>query len=199
VLRIPYSLVTEDCLCQLAPKFELVTFLDLSGCAFSRACVEAFGKHCRFITRLNLNMYPQAPNVPPSDELAFAVAQYMPQLKHLEMAYGVLSNAGLKALLERCEKLEHLDLRGCWQLSMEESFLEQARKRFKVFHPPVVEEDIYNTDDSDFDASDYYDDSDYYDEDMWFDSDLEEMDDLIMEMHEEEINGTLYFWPDTSP
>ena len=144
-------------------------------------------------------MYPQSSSATPNDDVAFAVAQYMPQLKHLEMAYGVLSNIGLKAMLEKCTNLEHLDLRGCWQLNMEEGFVEQARKQFKVFHAPVVEEDIYNTDDSEFDVSDYYDDSDYYDEDMWFDSDFEEMDDLIMEMHEEEINGTLYFWPDTSP
>ncbi|KAI5057255.1 hypothetical protein GOP47_0027844 [Adiantum capillus-veneris] len=199
VLRIPQSIVTEDCMCQLAPHFALVTYLDVSGCIFTKASVESFGKHCRFITRLNLNMYPQSSNLAVCDDMAFAIAQYMPQLKHLEMAYGMLSNAGLKAVLEKCTSLEHLDLRGCWQLNIEESFVKEARKRFKVFHPPVVENDIYNTDDSDFDASDFYDDSDYYDEDMWYDSELEDLDDLVMEMHEEEINGTLYFWPDTSP
>eukprot|EP00250_Pteridium_aquilinum_P008553 c18030_g1_i1 orf=558-1556(-) len=201
VLRIPQSIVTEDCMCQLASHFASVTFLDVSGCILTRASVESFGKHCRLMTRLNLNMYPQqSSNRTVGDDMAFAIAQYMPQLKHLEMAYGTLTNTGLKAVLEKCTSLEHLDLRGCWLLNIEENFVQEARKRFKVFHSPVVEDDIYNTDESDLDASDFYDDSDFYDEDMWYDSEFEEdLDDLVMEMHEEEINGTLYFWPDTSP
>ncbi|KAH7435972.1 hypothetical protein KP509_06G086600 [Ceratopteris richardii] len=198
VLRIQQSIVTEDCICQLAPHFAFVNYIDVSGCSITKASVESFGKHCPMITRLNLNMYPQSSTLAVCDDMAYAIAQYMPQLKHLEMAYGLLSNAGLKAVLEKCTALEHLDLRGCWQLNVEESFVKEARKRFKVFHPPIVENDIYSTD-SDLDASDFYDDSDYYDEDMWYDSEFEDLDDLVMEMHEEEINGTLYFWPDTSP
>lgn len=198
VLRIPNSLVTEDCVCQLTSKFPSITYLDLSGCAaLSKASIESFGKNCRLITRLNLNMYPPPnPTAVASDDIAFAIAHHMPRLKHLEMVYGMLSNTGLKALLEKCTNLECLDLRGCWHLNIEESFVKEARKRFKVFHEPVVENDIYNTDDSDLDASDYYDDSDM---ELWEDSEFDDVDDLMMDMHEEEINGTLYFWPDTSP
>lgn len=204
VLRIPYCLVTEDCICQLTPSFPSITYLDISGfVSLSKLTLESFGKNCHLITRLNLNMHPQNYNAVSSDDVAFAIAEYMPQLKHLEMVYGLLSNTGLKVLLEKCMNLEHLDLRGCWHLNMEESFLKEARKRFKVFYEPVVENDIYNTDDADL-ASDYFDDSDYYDDSdmgMWDDSefdDIDDIDDLVMDMHEEEINGTLYFWPDTS-
>eukprot|EP00249_Psilotum_nudum_P022012 c28339_g1_i1 orf=1284-2198(+) len=195
VLRIPYSGVTDDCICQIASKLPCITSLDISGCSsLSEVAIQAFGEHCASITHLKRTMYPQISSVVSSnDEEAFTIAQYMPQLKRLEMSYGLLSNAGLKAVLERCTELEFLDLRGCWHLDLEEAFIKECKRRFKVFYEPVVKNDIYSTDDPDLDASDYCDDLELY-SDMW-DSDIE---DIGIGMHEEEINGTLYFWPDMS-
>eukprot|EP00249_Psilotum_nudum_P022014 c28339_g2_i2 orf=3489-4121(+) len=196
VLRIPYSGVTDECVCQVAPKVPWITYLDISGCAsLSKVALQAFGEHCRSITHLKRVMYPQISSmVSSNDEEAFAIAQHMPQLKRLEMSYGLLSNSGLKAVLERCTNLEFLDLRGCWHLDLEENFIKECKKRFEVFHEPVGENDVYYTHDLDLDASDCYSDSDLF-SDMW-DS---ESDGIGIFMHEEEINGTLYFWPDTSP
>eukprot|EP00249_Psilotum_nudum_P022015 c28339_g3_i1 orf=1339-2274(+) len=195
VLRIPYSGVTDDCICQVAYKLPCITYLDISGCSFlSQVAIQAFGEHCASITHLKRTMHPQISSmVSSNDEEAFAIAQYMPQLKHLEMSYGLLSISGLKAVLEKCTDLEFLDVRGCWNLDLEETFIKECKKRFKVFHEPVVKNDIYSTDDPDLDASDYCDDSDLY-SDMWG----SEIDEIGMDMHEEEINGTLYFWPDMS-
>lgn len=181
-------------MCQLATKLPSITYLDISGCSsLSRISLESFGKNCGLITRLNLNMGPQNVNAASNDDLAFAVAQYMQQLKHLEMEYGMLSNTGLKALFDKCTNLEYLDLQGCCHVNTEESFVEEASKRLKVFYPPMIEDDIYDTDDSDSYDSYFYDD---LDEDMWYDYVLEGIYHTTLE---EEMYENPYIWTDIFP
>lgn len=48
-----------------------------------------------------------------SDSEALAIAETMPQLRHLELLGNFLTNTGLKAILENCIRLQHFDLRDC--------------------------------------------------------------------------------------
>ncbi|KAI5075725.1 hypothetical protein GOP47_0009801 [Adiantum capillus-veneris] len=178
VLRIQDSFASEECLCEVAPKLSNLTYLDISGRFPSGALIESFGKHCKLITRLNLNMRLNVRESKSCDVAALAIAQHMQQLQHLEMAYGLLSIDGLKALLENCRDLQHLDLRGCWHLDMEESLVSEATKRIKVFLSPVVEDDIYDIsdydidyeDDDELDSADYmFEDPEFYDDELMFD------------------------------
>ncbi|MCO5547668.1 hypothetical protein L7F22_001119 [Adiantum nelumboides] len=193
VLRIANSFVSEECLCEVAPRLSNLTYLDISGRFPSGASIESFGKHCKFIKRLNLNMGLNLRESKSCDAAALAIAQHMPQLQHLEMAYGLLSVTGLKALLENCRDLQHLDLRGCWHLDMEESLMLEARKRIKVFLCPVVEDDIYDVSDYDIDYEDdddldygdcMFDDVEFYDEVMF--DDLGDAEDVFDQEDEEE-------------
>ena len=43
-----------------------------------------------------------------------------------------------------CAKLEFLDIRGCWHVDMSETFAKEASQRLKVFHAPIVIDDIYD-------------------------------------------------------
>ena len=130
---------------QLAAKFTSLTSLDLSGTLnLSGACVEVFGKNCPQLAHLKVNTNPQMETDLPNDDIAFAVGNTMHHLEHLEMAYGALSNAGFKFLMEMCAKLEFLDLRGCWHVDMSETYAKEAIQRLKVFHRPIVIDDIYD-------------------------------------------------------
>ena len=132
---------------QLAAKFTSLTSLDLSGASnLSGACVEVFGKNCPQIAHLKVNMNPQMESGLPNDDIAFAVGNTMCQLEHLEMAYGTLSNAGFKYLMQMCAKLEILDLRGCWHVDVSETYAKEAIQRLKIFHAPIVIDDIYDDD-----------------------------------------------------
>mgnify|MGYP000332472330 CR=1 FL=1 len=117
--------------------------MDLSA-NLSGACVEVFGKNCPQIAHLKVNMNPQMESGSPNDDIAFAVGNTMCQLEHLEMAYGTVSNAGFKFLMEMCAKLEFLDIRGCcWHVDMSETFAKEASQRLKVFHAPIMIDDSY--------------------------------------------------------
>lgn len=52
----------------------------------------------------------------------------MPRLKRLKLVYGLLSDAGVEALLSMCRELEHLDIWGCWNVNMENSLADRCRK-----------------------------------------------------------------------
>ena len=163
VLQVPHNQLPEDILCQLAVKFTSLTSLDLtSSSSLSAVCVEAFGNNCPNITHLKVNVTPQIKPCSPNDDIAFAVGNTMRQLEHLEMAYGSLSNAGLKLVMEMCPKLQALDLRGCWHVDMDDIYAKEVSQRLKVFHAPIVKDDIY---DDEFDSDHVSDedcDSDIY-------------------------------------
>ncbi|CAF2316239.1 unnamed protein product [Brassica napus] len=49
-----------------------------------------------------------------SDDVALAIAETMPGLRHLQLFGNKLTEAGLNAILDSCPNLEHLDLRNCY-------------------------------------------------------------------------------------
>eukprot|EP01018_Ginkgo_biloba_P035918 Gb_10624 [translate_table: standard] len=180
-LRLPMSEVTDSIANQVAPKLSCVTYLDISCCEkLTSSALEALGKHCKALTRLSRNMHPQGTvGQSPKDDEAFAIAKHMTRLKHLELAYGLLTDAGIEAILNKCQELEHLDVRGCWHVAMEEPLGEQCRK-LKIFLGPVVNDcyelDDYHSYDDDSDST-YdmweYEDMDYYASDDPWDEELD--------------------------
>eukprot|EP00253_Pinus_taeda_P017417 PITA_17417 len=159
ILRIPMSDVTDTVTIQVAPKLATITHLDISCCKkMTSSSLEALGKHCKALTHLSRNMHPQGTlGQSPTDDEAFAIAEHMSHLKNLELAYGLLTNAGMEAILSMCKELEHLDIRGCWNVSMDDSLVlvKQCRK-LKTLKGPVVN-DYYDDGYNSYD--DYYSDS----------------------------------------
>ncbi|KAI3874200.1 hypothetical protein MKX03_014232 [Papaver bracteatum] len=72
----------------------------------------------------------------------------MPQLRHLHLFGNKLTNAGLSGILNGCLHLESLDLRQCFNLSLEGNLLKSCRERVIKLRLPND-----STDDYEFDAS----------------------------------------------
>ena len=164
---------------QTAGRLSTITFLDLSYCGKVGArALEAIGKHCKLLVTLCRNMHPNAAGKLSQDDEANAIAATMPRLKRLEMAYHLISKGSVLNILSGCPQLELLDLRGCWDVKLDNQILKEKFTKLKVLGPHVV--DYYEMDEwaycSDYsDSSEYlawefemgdYDDYDIYDE-MW--------------------------------
>ncbi|XVE60513.1 hypothetical protein DITRI_Ditri05aG0134900 [Diplodiscus trichospermus] len=179
-LQLPRSEMSDSIVEQTAGRLSTITFLDLSYCGKVGArALEAIGKHCKLLVTLCRNMHPlNAAGKLSQDDEANAIAATMPRLKRLEMAYHLISTGSVLNILSGCPQLEFLDLRGCWDVKLDNQFLEEKLTKLKVLGPLVM--DYYEMDEWD-DCSDYshsfeylarefemgdYDDYDIYDE-MW--------------------------------
>ncbi|XP_010513578.1 PREDICTED: putative F-box protein At4g05475 [Camelina sativa] len=70
------------------------------------------------------------------DEYALAIAESMPELRHLQLLGDRLTASGLNAILDGCPLLEHLDLRKCFNINMVGNLEKQCLERVKEFRRP---------------------------------------------------------------
>ncbi|XP_010474129.1 PREDICTED: putative F-box protein At4g05475 [Camelina sativa] len=70
------------------------------------------------------------------DEYALAIAESMPELRHLQLLGDRLTASGLNAILDGCPHLEHLDLRKCFNINMVGDLEKQCLERVKEFRRP---------------------------------------------------------------
>ncbi|VVB07874.1 unnamed protein product [Arabis nemorensis] len=70
------------------------------------------------------------------DDDALAIAESMPQLRHLQLIWNKLTDTGLKAILDKCPHLEHLDLRKCSKIKLSGDLEVRCLKMLKVFRRP---------------------------------------------------------------
>lgn len=166
-LQLPRCEITDSTVEQTAGKLTRITSLDLSYCCkIGARALEAIGKNCKALVTLRRNMHPQdSSGKPAQDDEAIAIATTMPNLKHLEMAYNLISTSGVLTILESCPKLEYLDLRGCWAAdNLDSEFVKENFPRLKVLGPKVMDimDFEYEMDEWDLDyCSDFSDGSDY--------------------------------------
>ncbi|KAB5557079.1 hypothetical protein DKX38_007988 [Salix brachista] len=160
-LRIPRSDISDSIVEQIAGKLSTITFLDVSYCTKISGCaLEAIGKHCKLLAGLCRNMHPlDTEGMETQDDEAHAIATMMPKLKRLEMAYHLVSTEGLLQILSSCTELEFMDLRGCWNVNLDDKFLKESLPKLTVLRPLVME-DFYVTND----WEEFSDDSDYDDQ-----------------------------------
>ncbi|XP_022774987.1 F-box protein FBW2-like [Durio zibethinus] len=139
-LRLPRSEISDSVVEQVAGRLSSVTFLDVSYCRNIRAsALEAIGKHCKLLMGLRRTMHPlEVIDKLSQDDEALAIATTMPKLKQLEVAYLLVSTEGVLKILENCPELELLDVRGCWNVKLDENFVKKF-SRLKVVGPHVVD------------------------------------------------------------
>ncbi|XP_022738107.1 LOW QUALITY PROTEIN: F-box protein FBW2-like [Durio zibethinus] len=179
-LRLPRSEMSDSIVEKTAGRLCIITFLDLSYCGkIGARALEAIGKHCKLLVSLCRNMHPlDTAGKHSQDDEANAIAATMPRLKRLEMAYHLINTGSVLNILSSCPLLEFLDLRGCWDVELDNQLLKEKFPKLKVLGPLFM--DYYETDEWDY-CSDYsyssgylawefemddYDDYDLYDE-MW--------------------------------
>ncbi|KAF5192596.1 F-box protein fbw2 [Thalictrum thalictroides] len=212
-LRISRSEISNSIVEKCAQKLSTITFLDVSYCLnIEASALEAIGKHCKSLLVLHRVMHPLTVEEKIcQDDEAHAIATTMPKLKQLELAYALVSTEAVLKILLNCRQLEYLDLRGCWNVKLEEDFLKDKFSGLKVLGPIV--EDSYEmelfencTDFSEtssylawevlahqLDGVNYEDDSDSFDE-AW-DDDEQRLEELELRFYEG-FNGAVGdAWP----
>ncbi|CAI8597534.1 unnamed protein product [Vicia faba] len=171
-LRLPRSNMSDLVVEQIAGKFSMITFLDVSYCIkIGASAIEMIGMNCKMLEGLCRNMHPlDTADKPLQDDEAYAIAATMPKLKHLEMAYQRISTLGVVRIFSNCPKLEFLDLRGCWSVNLDNNVsTKQGFPKLRVLGPYVLgayESDGWDDDFSDvsdeFLAWDFVDGNEYY-------------------------------------
>lgn len=190
-LRLPRSNMSDVIVEQFAGRLSTVTFLDLSYCGkIGARALEAMGKHCKSLTGLRRNMHPidMDGKLSQEDE-AHSIATTMPKLKQLEIAYLLIETESVMEIISKCPELDLLDLRGCWNVKLDEKHLKEKFPKLKVLGPNIV--DQYETNNwevcSDFSESFY--DSDSF-EGMWDDEES-----LELRFYEGFDEDSVYDWP----
>nr|XP_027109670.1 F-box protein FBW2-like [Coffea arabica] len=140
VLKIPVSEITDQVVEKHAELLVNLTELDISYCLkLTSKSLEAFGKHCKFLTHLKRNMPPLELGAvvasETGDDEAFAIGNTMAELDHLEFGFARMTDHGLCTILTACKALTYLDIQGCWNVRLEGA-LEERCKELSVFKTP---------------------------------------------------------------
>ncbi|KAG2329399.1 hypothetical protein Bca52824_000579 [Brassica carinata] len=111
ILRIAMCREIRDGLLQAAGKLPFLEELDISYCSFEAETLRAVGKSCPHLKTLKLNYHVVGYTDDDENEIAIAIGESMPKLRHLHLSGNKnLSNTCLKAILDGCLHLEHLDI-----------------------------------------------------------------------------------------
>ncbi|KAF8052683.1 hypothetical protein N665_1520s0001 [Sinapis alba] len=131
-------LLTTDGLAKALAKLPLLEELEFSYCSPSVESLRVVGRSCRNLKTLKLNRLwlLHIPHV--SDDDALAIAETMPRLRHLQLFGNNLTDIGLKAILDNCPDLEHLDLSQCRNVNLYGDLKKRCSEseRIKVFIEP---------------------------------------------------------------
>ncbi|PIA27684.1 hypothetical protein AQUCO_07600092v1, partial [Aquilegia coerulea] len=102
----------SEVLIELVRKLPLLEELELWYEVFSAELVKEVGRSCSQIKSLELKGV-KAYSWGSSDEEAYAIADYIPQLRHLHFSYCKLTSIGVEVMLNGCPNLEYLDIEHC--------------------------------------------------------------------------------------
>ncbi|KAI3903579.1 hypothetical protein MKW98_032233 [Papaver atlanticum] len=120
-------------------------------CSFSVDTLKAVGNACHQLKSFFSTC----------DDVALAIAENMPQLRHLHLFGNKMTNVGLRTILDGCLHLESLDLRQCFNLNLEGDLLKSCGDSLVKLRLPND-----STDDYEFDAAIDYHYGDYESEDF---------------------------------
>ncbi|KAL8476208.1 hypothetical protein ACS0TY_028752 [Phlomoides rotata] len=139
-LRLPRSEINEAIVGKATVMMSTLTSLDLSYCiSIGAHALEAIGKNCKSLTSLRRIMHPlEVINKHSQDDEALAIASTMPRLKNLEIAYLLVGTSSIIEILENCKHLELLDVRGCWNVNLDDKFVKSFTK-LRVVGPLVFD------------------------------------------------------------
>jgi len=109
--------VTDEEFCEAVKKLPQLEELDISLSNLSHHSFEAIGRCCPRLKTFKFNIqaykYPRVED----DDDAFAIAQTMPGVRHLQLFGNKMTNDGLLAILDGRLHLESLDIRQCYNIN----------------------------------------------------------------------------------
>ncbi|XP_042475905.1 F-box protein FBW2-like [Macadamia integrifolia] len=166
-LQIPYSQISDSIVEKVAGRMCAITFLDLSYCYnIGPRALEAFGRNCRLLSGLRR----AKGSFCSVNEEAHAIATTMPELKHLEINYMLITAEGVFDIISGCPKLVYLDVRNCRYSKVSEKFLKEKYPGLNVplyyFYDEITFENLPTTFSSVVLEMDVEEDMWDYDEDL---------------------------------
>ncbi|EOA18083.1 hypothetical protein CARUB_v10006535mg [Capsella rubella] len=114
------SQITDKGVAKAVVKLPFLEELDISYCAFSGDSVRVL------------------------NNIAIAIGETMPELRHLQLLWNEFDNMGLNAILDGCPHLEHLDLSSCFNLRHDDAIEKRLSERIEVLRLPDVSTSSYS-------------------------------------------------------
>ncbi|KAK2992848.1 hypothetical protein RJ640_002948 [Escallonia rubra] len=112
-----YGNISPETFREVFKKLPLLEELHLYFTVFDKEDIEVAGRFCTLLKSFKLNR--QAHKHPGKcDDEALAIAESMPELRHLQLFGSTMTDDGLGAILDKCPHLESLDLRQCFNVSL---------------------------------------------------------------------------------
>ncbi|KAJ1440416.1 Leucine-rich repeat [Sesbania bispinosa] len=123
---------------EVVKKLSLLEELDISSTNLSVFSLAAIGRYCPVLKVLKISYSKKARkgNVKCDDDVAFAIARWMPKLRHLHLLGNKITNDGLLAILDGCPLLETLDLRKCFCVDLSGSLGKRCNQKIKNLLSP---------------------------------------------------------------
>ncbi|KAL8047137.1 hypothetical protein ABFX02_08G219700 [Erythranthe guttata] len=139
-LRVPRCELNDSITGNSISMLLNLTFLDLSYCVnIGAETLKAIGQSCKFLASLRRIMHPlEVIEKLSQDDEALAIASTMPRLKHLEIAYLLVETSSIVEIIKNCKNLELLDVRGCWNVDLDDKFV-KGYPKLRVVGPVVVD------------------------------------------------------------
>ncbi|XP_010424623.1 PREDICTED: putative F-box/LRR-repeat protein 23 [Camelina sativa] len=120
-------------------KLPLLEYLEVTHLPLTGESLKIAGQSCPNLKTLKLNCSTRKRIlINGFDNNAMAIAESMPELRHLELLANSLTNTGLNAILDSCPHLEHLDLGMCFNIHFDEDLKKRCSKRIRVVKGPAI-------------------------------------------------------------
>nr|XP_043618639.1 putative F-box/LRR-repeat protein 23 [Erigeron canadensis] len=127
--------VTSSGLSHAAKRLPHLEQLHLFYTSIDAEDIEVIGTNCPQLKSFKLNKEFRRPHIE-CDGDALAIANAMPELRHLQLFGNKMTNAGLEAILHGCPHLEFLDVRRCFNLDLGGSLGKLCMERIRFFMCP---------------------------------------------------------------
>lgn len=154
-LVLCYDLSSEG-LSKAIRNFPLLEELQHYYVRITKEAIEAIGRSCLLLESFRLNHQGSRRPQIEYDKEAFAIAESMPTLRHLQLFGNKMTNEGLKAILDGCPHLKSLDIRQWFNVSFAGSLERKCSLQVKHLKRPFDSTEDYGFDTSieDYESSD---------------------------------------------
>ncbi|CAK9164410.1 unnamed protein product [Ilex paraguariensis] len=134
--------ISSEGLIEAVKKLPLLEELHLYYTSITKEAIEAVGRSCPRLKSFKLNKAGCTRFHISGDKDALAIAENMPELRHLQLFGNKMTNDGLQAILDGCPQLESLDLRLCFNVNLAGSLGRRCSEQIKdLRHPDDSTED----------------------------------------------------------
>ncbi|CAN8246195.1 unnamed protein product [Cochlearia groenlandica] len=129
--------ITNNCFVNQLAKLPLLEELNFLPSCKPRLNLKAIGHSCPNLKTLKLNFsFLKRSEYKTDDDDALAIAESMHGLRHLQLLANRITDVGLKAILDNCPHLEHLDLRQCLNLQFSGDLENRCLEKIKCVRRP---------------------------------------------------------------